>query len=76
MKAHAQSQSFNDRYIKSIVGTQGIIFARLKESVPEDKHVLLELMFDTMIAFAKDLDDNIVAKRKADPNINWIDSNV
>ena len=76
MKAHAQSQSFNDRIMKSIISANEIAYFRVKESLPEDKHALLDAMFETLVEFAKVVDDDIVAKRNANANIKWSNINV
>jgi hypothetical protein len=76
MKAHAQSQSFNDRTMKSIISANEIAYFRVKESLPVDKHELLDAMCETLVEFAKVVDDDIVAKRNANANIKWSNINV
>jgi hypothetical protein len=51
------SSNFKDRTVRGIIGCQEIFYSRLKESLPEDKHGLLECMFQTMNYFAQDLED-------------------
>jgi hypothetical protein len=53
------SSNFKDRTVRSIIGCQEIFYSRLKESLPESKHELLECMFNTMNYFAQDLEDSL-----------------
>ena len=76
MKAHAQSQSFNDHTMKSIISANEIAYFRVRESLPVDKHEFLDAMFETLVEFAKVVDDGIVAKRNANANIKWSNINV
>ena len=76
MRTHSHSSSFNDRIMKSIISANEIAYFRVKESLPVDKHEFLDAMFETLVEFAKVVDDNIVAKRNADANIKWSNINV
>ena len=51
------SSNFKDRTVRSIIGCQEIFYSRLKESLPESKHELLECMFNTMNSFAQEVED-------------------
>jgi hypothetical protein len=48
----------------------------VKESLPADKHEFLDAMFETLVEFARAVDDDIVAKRNANANIKWSNINV
>ena len=51
------SSNFKDRTVRSIIGCQEIFYSRLKESLPESRHELLECMFNTMNSFAQEVED-------------------
>ena len=76
MRTHSHSPSFNDRTMKSIISANEIAYFRVKESLPVDKHEFLDAMFETLVEFAKVVDDDIVAKRNANANIKWSNINV
>jgi len=76
MRNHSHSPSFNDRTMKSIISANEIAYFRVKESLPADKHEFLDAMFETLVEFAKFVDDDIVAKRNANANIKWSNINV
>jgi hypothetical protein len=76
MRTHFHSPSFNDRIMKSIISANEIAYFRVRESLPVDKHEFLDAMFETLVEFAKVVDDGIVAKRNANANIKWSNINV
>jgi hypothetical protein len=62
--------------MKSIISANEIAYFRVRESLPVDKHEFLDAMFETLVEFAKVVDDGIVAKRNANANIKWSNINV
>ena len=65
-----RSCDFSDGTIRNIMGCQELFYARIKESLPADKHSLLDNMFSALNMFAQDSEEYLTLLRKQNASNN------